>query len=244
MNGSLHFSVLDGWWAEGYREGAGWALPEERSYDNQHYQDEMDAETIYSLLENEITQMFYNQRTNNVPLKWVSYIKNSIAQVAPNFTMNRMFIDYEEKFYNKLNERAEKMKADDLALIRDLSSWKRFVLRHWDGINIVGFRHPDVSREPVSLGDTYKAELVLELNELDTSDIGVEIVIPDFSYGEDQEAITYSKEFDLVKQENGQAFYSIDVSPARPGVLNYGIRIFPKHVSLPHRQDFALVKWA
>ncbi len=244
MNGSLHLSVLDGWWAEGYREGAGWALPEQRTYDNQHYQDEMDAETIYSLLENEITQMFYKQRTNDVPLEWISYIKNSIAQVAPNFTMNRMFIDYEEKFYNKLYERAEKMKADDLAMIRDLSSWKRFVLRHWEGINIVGFKHPDVSRELVSLGDTYRAEVVLELNELDPSDIGVEIVIPDFHYGEDLETITYSKEFDLVKQENGQAFYSIEVSPARSGVLNYGIRIFPKNVNLPHRQDFALVKWA
>jgi len=244
MNGSLHFSVLDGWWAEGYREGAGWALPEERTYDNQHYQDEMDAETIYSLLENEITQMFYNKRTNDVPIKWVSYIKNSIAQVAPNFTMNRMFIDYEERFYNKLYERAEKMKADDLAMIRDLTSWKRFVLRHWDGINIVGFRHPDVSREFVSLGDTYSAEVVLELNELDPSDIGVEIVIPDFGSGKDQETMTYSKEFDLVKQENGQAFYRIEVSPARSGVLDYGIRIFPKHVNLPNRQDFALVKWA
>ncbi|MCK5463399.1 MAG: alpha-glucan family phosphorylase, partial [Bacteroidales bacterium] len=244
MNGSLHLSVLDGWWAEGYREGAGWALPEQRTYDNQHYQDEMDAETIYSLLENEITQMFYRRRTNDVPLEWISYIKNSIAQVAPNFTMNRMFIDYEEKFYNKLYERAEKMKADDLAMIRDLSSWKRFVLRHWEGINIVGFKHPDVSRELVSLGDTYRAEVVLELNELDPSDIGVEIVIPDFNYGEDLETITYSKEFDLVKQENGQAFYSIEVSPARSGVLNYGIRIFPKNVNLPHRQDFALVKWA
>jgi len=244
MNGSLHFSVLDGWWAEGYREGAGWALPEERTYDNQHYQDEIDAEAIYSLLEHEITEMFYKQRTNDVPVKWVSYIKNSIAQVAPNFTMNRMFIDYEEQFYNKLKERAGKMKANDLALIRDLSSWKRFVLRHWDGINIVGFTHPDVSRQPVSLGDTYRAEVVLELKELHPSDIGVEIVIPEFSHGEDQETITYSKEFDLVKQENGQAFYSIEVSPARPGVLDYGIRIFPKHASLPHRQDFALVKWA
>ena len=244
MNGSLHFSVLDGWWAEGYREDAGWALPEQRTYDNQHYQDEMDAETIYSLLENEITQMFYRQRTNDVPLEWISYIKNSIARVAPNFTMNRMFIDYEEKFYNKLYKRAEKMKAGDLAMIRDLSSWKRFVLRHWEGINIVGFRHPDISRELVSLGDTYRAEVVLELNELHPSDIGVEIVIPDFSYGEDLETITYSKEFDLVKQENGQAFYGIEVSPARSGVLNYGIRIFPKNVNLPHRQDFALVKWA
>jgi phosphorylase/glycogen(starch) synthase len=244
MNGSLHFSVLDGWWAEGYREGAGWALPEERSYENQNYQDEMDAETIYSLLENEITQMFYDKRTNDVPLEWISYIKNSIAQVAPNFTMNRMFIDYEERFYNKLYERTEKMKADDLALIRDLTSWKRFVLRHWDGINVVGFRHPDVSREFVSLGDTYSAEVVLELNELDPSDIGVEIVISDFGSGEDPETLTYSKEFDLVKQENGQSYYRIEVSPARSGVLDYGIRIFPKHVNLPHRQDFALVKWA
>jgi phosphorylase/glycogen(starch) synthase len=201
MNGCLHFSVLDGWWAEGYREGAGWALPEERSYDNQHYQDEMDAETIYSLLE-------------------------------------------KERFYNKLNERAEKMKANNLAMIRDLNAWKRFVLRHWDGINVVGFSHPDVSRELVSLGDTYEAEVVLELNELDPSDIGVEIVIPEFDSGEGCDNITYSKEFDLVKQENGQTFYRIEVSPARSGVLDYGIRIFPKHVNLPHRQDFALVKWA
>ena len=111
MNGCLHFSVLDGWWAEGYREGAGWALPEERSYENQHYQDELDAETIYSLLENDITRMFYERKTQNVPTEWVRYIKNSIAQVAPAFTMNRMLIDYEEKFYNKLYERAQKMKC-------------------------------------------------------------------------------------------------------------------------------------
>jgi phosphorylase/glycogen(starch) synthase len=244
MNGCLHFSVLDGWWAEGYREGAGWALPEERSYENQHYQDELDAETIYSLLENDITRMFYERNAHNVPTEWVRYIKNSIAQVAPAFTMNRMLIDYEEKFYNKLHERAQKMKANDLALIRDLSSWKRFVLRNWSGISIVGFKHPDVSREVVTLGDAYTAEIVLELDELAPSDIGVEIVIPDFGCSDDQETMTFSKEFELVRQENGQAFYSVEVTPARPGVLDYGIRIFPKHENLPHRQDFALVKWA
>jgi phosphorylase/glycogen(starch) synthase len=244
MNGALHFSVLDGWWAEGYREEAGWALPEERIYENQQFQDELDAETIYTLLENEITDMFYQQRTDGVPLEWIRYIKNSIAQVAPNFTLNRMFRDYEEKFYKRLYERSRKMKADDLALIRELSSWKRFVLRHWDGIRVVRFNHPDVSRELVSLGDTYSAEVVLELNELAPADIGVEIVIPNFSIGDDQEDSTFSKEFELVKQENGQAFYRVEVTPPRPGVLDYGIRIFARHESLPHRQDFALVKWA
>jgi phosphorylase/glycogen(starch) synthase len=244
MNGCLHFSVLDGWWAEGYREGAGWALPEERTYDNQHYQDELDAETIYSLLENEITELFYDQRTNDIPVEWIRHIKNSIAQVASNFTMNRMLIDYERKFYQKLFDRAERMKANDLAMIKELSAWKRFVLRNWDGIKIVGFKHPDVSRDIVSLGDSYRGEIVLELNDLDPSDIGVEIVIPDFDCGDDADTRTYSKEFDLEKQENGQAFYSIEVTPARSGVLNYGIRIYPKNENLPHRQDFALVKWA
>jgi phosphorylase/glycogen(starch) synthase len=155
-----------------------------------------------------------------------------------------MFIDYEKKFYNKLYERSQKMKADNLALTRDLTAWKRFVLRHWEGINIVGYSHPDVSKKAVSLGDTYTAEVVLELNGLDPSDIGVEIVIRDFHIGEDKEDRTYSAEFELVKQENGQAFFSLEVTPARSGVLEYGIRIFPKHSQLPHRQDFALVKWA
>ena len=85
---------------------------------------------------------------------------------------------------------------------------------------------------------------MLELNELDPSDIGVEIVIPEFESEENPESKTFCKEFELVKQENGQSLYSIEVSPARSGVLNYGIRIFPKHQNLPHRQDFALVKWA
>jgi phosphorylase/glycogen(starch) synthase len=244
MNGSLHFSVLDGWWAEGYVEGAGWALTEDRTYDNQHFQDELDAETIYSLLENEITQLFYERRTNDVPVEWIRFIKNSIARVAPNFTMNRMFIDYEEKFYNRLHKRAEKMRANDLALIKDLVTWKRFISRHWEGINIVDFKHPDVSRDVVSLGETYSAEVVLELDNLAPSDIGVEIVIPGFSSEDDPVSSTFTKEFDLVHQKDGQTTYRIEVTPARSGVLNYGIRIYPKHVNLPHRQDFALVKWA
>jgi phosphorylase/glycogen(starch) synthase len=244
MNGCLHFSVLDGWWAEGYREGAGWALPEERAYDNQQYQDEMDAETIYSLLENEITELFYEKRTHGIPVEWTGYIKNSIAKVAPHFTMNRMFIDYEEKFYNKLYERSKKLKTKGLALVNDLTSWKRFVLGNWEGIRLVDFKHPDVSKQHVSLGDSYDAEVVLELGALDPADIGVEIVIPDFGCDDDMDPITYAKEFELVGSENGQSRYRVEVIPARSGVFKYGIRIYPKNPNLPHRQDFALVKWA
>ena len=242
MNGCLHFSVLDGWWAEGYQEGAGWALQEERIYDNQNYQDELDAETIYSLLENEITPLFYNRDEKGVPVGWITYIKNSIARVAPNFTMNRMLNDYEGRFYNKLYSRSRKMLASDKALARDLAAWKRYILKHWDSVKIIESKHPDISKDNVDLGDSYQAEVVLQLGKLTSADAGVELVIP--NYPSDEGPYTYTKEFDLVSQENGHTRYQVEVTPARAGVFEYGIRIYARHEDLPHRQDFALVKWA
>ena len=242
MNGSLHFSVLDGWWAEGYQEGAGWALQEERSYDNQNYQDELDAETLYSLLENEITQLFYDRDKNGVPSGWVKYIKNSIARVAPNFKMKRMLNDYEDRFYSKLHARSGKMNINDYARIRDLAAWKRMILKFWDKIEVIEYKHPDISKDSVNLGDSYQSELILELGELSSSDIGVELVIP--NYPSENGISTFTREFDLVNQENGHATYRVEVTPDMSGVFEYGIRIYPKHEDLPHRQDFALVKWA
>jgi phosphorylase/glycogen(starch) synthase len=242
MNGSLHFSVLDGWWAEGYREGAGWALEEERIYDNQNYQDELDAETIYTLLESEIAPLFYNRDDKGIPRGWVQYIKNSIAQVAPNFTMKRMLTDYEERFYQRLYTRSQKLKSNDMALLRELATWKKIILKLWDQIKIVEFKHPDISRDSISLGESYQAEVVLELGGIASVDIGVELVIP--NYPSEEGTYTYTRELELVSQENGHTTYRVDITPARPGIFEYGIRIYAKNEDLPHRQDFALVKWA
>ncbi len=79
MNGVVNLSVLDGWWVEGYREGAGWALPEKRTYQNQGYQDQLDAATIYSLLENEIAPLYFNKNQDGYSEDWVKVVKNSIA---------------------------------------------------------------------------------------------------------------------------------------------------------------------
>jgi phosphorylase/glycogen(starch) synthase len=242
MNGCLHFSVLDGWWAEGYEEGAGWALQEERAYDNQSYQDELDAEIIYSMLENGITQLFYDRDEHGVPQGWVEYIKNSIARVAPRFTMKRMLNDYEERFYSKLYARSRKMKANDFSLARELAVWKRIILRLWDEIEVVEFKHPDISKDSVNLGESYLAEIKLELGNLSSADIGVELVIP--NYPSENGTYTYTKQFELVNQENGHTTYQVEMTPDRSGVFEYGIRIYPRHEDLPHRQDFALVKWA
>ncbi len=242
MNGSLHFSVLDGWWAEGYREGAGWALMEERHYDNQNYQDELDAETIYSLLENDITPLFYERDEKGIPVGWVKYIKNSIAGVAPNFTMNRMLNDYVDKFYSKLETRSSKMKKGDLEMARNLAAWKKAILKHWDSVEVIESTHPDISKDLVNLGESYQAEVVLALGSLRTVDIGVELVIP--NYPSDEGTYTYTKEFSEVKSNNGHTTYRVEVTPQMAGVFEYGIRIYARNEDLPHRQDFALVKWA
>ncbi len=244
MNGSLHFSVLDGWWAEGYIKGAGWALEEEKVYDNQNYQDELDAETIYTLLEDEITPLFYNRSKEDVPGGWVQFIKKSIAEVAPEFTMNRMLIDYETRYYSKLQERAGRMKENGFRLAKNISAWKEVMLKRWEKIEIVSFMHPDISGNSISLGESYETEVTLNLGDLPPDHVGVELVIPDFNAENGKPGETYSGEFKLVREEEGKATYRAEVEPARSGMFEYGIRIYARHKELPHRQDFALVKWA
>jgi alpha-glucan phosphorylase-like protein len=243
MNGGLHFSVLDGWWAEGYVEGAGWAINEERTYDNQEYQDELDAETIYTLLEDEITPAFYTRNKEGIPEGWIQYIKKSIAEIAPNFTMNRMLIDYERKYYLKLYDRSLKMRVNDFQLAKEIAKWKKQIALSWNDVKVISFRHPDISGESVTLGGAYETEVVLDLNRLLPGEIGVEVVIRNFGPGEQCKNQTCSIELKLHRTQNGTAIYTGTITPVKPGVFEYGIRIFPKHENLPHRQDFALVKW-
>ena len=158
--------------------------------------------------------------------------------------MNRMLIDYENKYYKKLYEHSLKINAHDYSLARELAAWKKTMLKLWEKLEIISFRHPDISKTSVALGDSYDAEVTIRLGELSVSDIGVELVIPDMKSENGKREKTYSREFDLVKQENEMATYQVRIRPARSGVFNYGIRIYAKHEDLPHRQDFALVKWA
>jgi glycogen phosphorylase/synthase len=243
MNGVLHFSVLDGWWAEGYYPDAGWALPEKNTYDNPDFQDELDAEMIYSLLENEITPLFYFREDDDVPAGWVKYIKNSISKVASNYTTKRMLRDYQEQYYNKLYERMLRMKANDYELIKELSSWKKKVFRSWESIEVISVKFPDIAKEPIILGTNYIGEVILDLNELSPDDIGVEIVVAEMITEENQIKVIYTQEFKLIDLKGRIATYTVDIIPNRTGAFDLGIRLFPKNIELPHRQDFNLLKW-
>ncbi|WP_299582572.1 alpha-glucan family phosphorylase [uncultured Sunxiuqinia sp.] len=243
MNGTLHFSVLDGWWVEGYHEGAGWALPLERSYDVQDFQDELDAQTIYNLFEDEIVPTFYKRNADNIPEEWVGYIKNTQAQVAPNFTTSRMIRDYQERFYVPQAARGNRLKADDFKEAREIVAWKNKVASTWESIELKELEMADGITNAIRIGEEYLAQVVLDLKGLSPDEVGVEIVMTETAGLNDEPELVERKEFDLVKSENGLTTYKLNLHLVHPGAYNYAIRMFPKNEKLPHRQDFTYLRW-
>lgn len=239
MNGVLNFSVLDGWWVEGYKEKAGWALPEKRTYENQEFQNQLDATLIYSLLENEIVPLFYKRQENNLPTEWIQYVKRSIAGIAPHFTTKRMLDDYIDKFYLKLHQRSNLISQNNYEKALEITKWKNYVRQNWDNIEIVSIDFPDTLKTNFKMGENYHGEVVLDLKKLSDKDLGVELI---FGTNNGKKIID-SMELILDKKVDSLAFYKIDFELKKSGAYDYGIRIFPKHELLPHRQDFPLLKW-
>ncbi len=244
MNGVMHFSVLDGWWVEGYQKDAGWALPMERTYDDQNFQDELDAATIYNLLENDIAPDFYKRdNKTGIPATWVRYIKNTVAKVASNFTTNRMFEDYINKYYQPLYERTLKLNADDAKLAREIAFWKRNIRLSWQHIELLDYVQPtDASEQQLMLGKEREFKVELFLGDVNPNDIGVELVWAE----QDKKGVMHVREcygFELEKSENGTATYVCHLLPTVTGAYYMTTRVFAKNDLLPHRQDLELVKW-
>lgn len=242
MNGVMHFSVLDGWWVEGYKEGAGWALPLEATYEDNNYQNELDAAVIYSTIENEIAPAYYERDAKTgLSAKWVGYIKNTIANVACNFTTNRMLSDYCNQYYIPQAKRHNELAANDAAVAKEIAAWKQIVSSEWNNIRIESFTQPEAAYD-LSSKRKMNTELVLDLGRIKPEDLGVEIVFSTTdSYGKVQLQAVH--ELTMVSCEDGKAVYQAQVLPERTGMYQVGLRIFPKNPLLPHRQDFPLVKW-
>lgn len=241
MNGVMHFSVLDGWWVEGYRQGAGWMLPMKRTFENQAMQDELDSEMIYNIIDDEIAPLFNEKDASGMSPKWIKTIKNTIAEVASNFTTNRMLEDYERQFYIPMAARFREMTADSYAMASEITEWKKKISREWDNIELVGLNLPNRSKQIIALGKSYYGEVKLEIGELNLHEVGVELVAAEQKDG--KVVIREKHDFTPISQEGSIALYHIDATADAPGILQLAIRIYPKSELLPHRQDFALVKW-
>lgn len=240
MNGVVNLSVLDGWWVEGYRKGAGWALPQERTYQNQAYQDQLDAATIYSLLENEIIPLYYKHTPRkNYSEDWIKVIKNSIATIAPHYTMKRQLDDYYSKFYNKEAKRSHELQANNCRLAKDIAAWKEAVAERWDSICVES--KDDSALSEVETGKISK--ITYTINEQGLQDaVGLELVALDVNPSSDR-SIHSVRPFKMVKHEGNLYTFEVEIDPDEAGTFKCGVRMYPKNKLLPHRQDFCYVKW-
>jgi len=242
MNGVLNLSVLDGWWVEGYKPQAGWALPQEKTYTNTEFQNQLDAEMIYEMLENEIIPLFYKRDSSDIPRDWIRYMKKAISQIAPEFTTARMLDDYINNFYTKLNKRKSELKKDDYALVKEISNWKKRMIYHWDEIKVIETIIPDHDNQELSVGSEYETKIKINTGEINPDYIAVEMIIFDNSPNEDK---VLEKIQMKVKDINDTVitFYRT-IKPKKSGMFKYSFRIYPVHPALPHRQDFPLMLWA
>ena len=243
MNGVMHFSVLDGWWVEGYKKGAGWALPMEKTYEDQNYQDELDAATIYATIENEIAPAFYNiNKETGRSSEWIEFIKNTVAQVACNFTTNRMLSDYISQYYEPQSVRTASIVADDYKVAREIAAWKKHLRREWQNVGVISMVKPDSSHEDIALGKEFMAEVVLSIGDLQPEDVGVEMLFA-ASDNKGKLHIQESFEFKPVENSDGVVKYQASLLPQTTGMYQVAARIYAKNPLLPHRQDFELVRW-
>ena len=242
MNGVLNFSVLDGWWLEGYVPGAGWALTEKRTYENQAHQDQLDAATIYMLLEKEIIPMYYARNSKGYSPEWIQTIKNSVTKITPRFTTKRMMDDYFQKFYNKQAKRHEYLVADNYKKAREIAAWKENVAKHWDEIEVLSVEMPDAMLQDPNVGDKYKLAVEIDTKGLNDNGIGVELVAVRTST-HNNDKLYEVEELKLVKAEGSRMRFETEYLLDYAGGLKFGFRMFPKNADLPHRMDFCYVRW-
>ena len=241
LNGVVNLSVLDGWWVEGYREGAGWALDEKRTYQNQEYQDKLDAATIYGLLENEIIPMYYKKNKKGYSEKWIQVIKNSIATIAPHYTMKRQLDDYFDKFYNRQAKRSAELLANNNELAKKISLWKEAVAERWDGIHVVS-KETSFLENGGETGMKYKIRYVIDEQGLDDA-VGLELVSLNNEQNDSEREVYSTHQFKMVKREGNLFTFEAEIEPSNAGTYRSCVRMYPKNDLLPHRQDFSYVKW-
>jgi starch phosphorylase len=241
MNGVLNFSVLDGWWYEGYKEGAGWALTDKRTYDNQQYQDQLDAATIYHILEDEIIPLYFAKNERDYSPEWIQYIKNSMAQIAPEYTMKRMMDDYYSKFYNKLDARSKKLTENNFSLAKSMAEWKKEVAAHWDLFEVESITN-DPGLKVLTVGDEYKVEIVINRNNL-KSMLGIDLVCVKENPDTKELEFVFAEPFTLVKEEGRKLHFEMKRVVIEFGHYKVGYRVYPYNENSPHRTDFAYVHW-
>ncbi|RIK35755.1 MAG: alpha-glucan phosphorylase [Chloroflexi bacterium] len=238
--GIPNFSVLDGWWVEGFNGENGWSIGEEREYKDEATQDEADALDLYQTLEEEIIPLFFDRADGDVPHGWVAKMKAAIITCAPQFSMQRMVEEYTRRYYAPAAATGARAAADKHAVARELASWKARMRRRWGSLHIEGQVQGATQTD---VGEPVLVQARLWLNGLPADAVAVEVVAGVQDSG-GQLVAPQVVPMERVGEENGALLYQGILTPQNSGVIVLGVRARPDHPALVHPNELGFSKWA
>jgi len=184
--------------------------------------------------------LYYDKDIKDISKGWIKVIKNSIAQIAPHYTMKRQLDDYYEKFYQKEAKRFREIAKDNYRLAKDIAQWKEAVAERWDAISVVSAEW-DLPASGCEAGRKYSLKYVINEQGLDDA-VGLEKVNV-YVDKNGEERIFSVEPLKVTGHERNNSTFEAELKPSQFGQYKSAVRMYPKNKYLPHRQDFCYVKW-
>ncbi len=244
-NGGLNLSVLDGWWAEGYQPDVGWAIGGDENYHDLDYQNSVESQTLYDLLEHEVVPLFYDRGEDNLPVKWISMMKRAMSKLAPRFSINRMILQYAEEFYAPAAKLWEDLSANGFSSACELARKKCRLADNFKKITIESVSdNMNSSPDGAPVGKNLLVEAVVNLHHIGTEEVQVELY-----YGslDENEQFTSGQATPMEKVENlgeGRIRCRAQITCRRSGRLGYTVRVVGRHLLFENKTDVSLLRWA
>ncbi len=240
-NGALNLSVLDGWWAEGYQQGIGWAIGNGEEYENQDYQDQLESQSIYNLLEKTIIPLFYERGRDNLPAEWTAMMKKSMQTIAVQFNSHRMVEDYVHRMYAPSAINWHLIRTDDFTSVRDFTSWIKDMRTRWSQMEIVEKR-VDAKRS-MHVGESVKIEVVMKLGQISPDDISVDIY-----YGRVDSKAEFKDRSTIPLRDfsssGNLAVFRGEIPCREVGRFGFRVRVLPAHPLLSKPYSLGLILWS
>ncbi|ADU74919.1 maltodextrin phosphorylase [Acetivibrio thermocellus AD2] len=244
INGIINFSVLDGWWCEGYNGKNGWAIGDDTFYDNEYHQDNADSESIYNILEKQIIPTFFDRNEKGVPEKWVKIMKESIKSIAAQYSTHRMVQDYINKYYIPAMERYDKIKASNYQFAANISEWKKKVAHLWPQVQIIAEKTANQLKERNFIsGESIPIYATVNLGGLEPSDVKVQAYYGSIGKNNSIENPVIVDMDVVERNSDGTYLYSANITLYEGGEYGYTFRVIPNHPDIINPFDLGLIRW-
>ena len=254
VNGVLNMSTLDGWWCEGYTPEGGWVIGAEESYDDDDYQDVVESQAIYNMLENEIIPLFYTRSVDDLPRAWIHRVRNSIKWIAPRFNTNRMVGQYTRRFYNPSAAKWRYLTAEAMARARAFSKWKSDMKQAWPEFAVMDVimevNHGDANEQlnprwpQLKIGARLSVRTLVKLASISPDDVSVELYHgPVDTWGSIKDGSAVRMEYKEQSDKEGEHWFVGSMPCTQTGQQGVAVRVLPRHPDLVNPCELGLILW-